>query len=300
MENTENENYSNINQSIKFFENKTFDEYQEWLDINLKLNKFSPIFLFLHLHNFTKLYSSHLGYQKYFYLEKSFYLALEFHLLDVARGLYQKFRQEFGDEPKIIRMKAQLMETETIDQIDDVIHSYKKLINYNQEDKISIKRYIGLIKPILMSENINKYIEIWNEYLKVYMDDYEAWYELSDIYIISNNFNKAIFCLEEVLLHQPNNFAIYTKIGDMLCSFNNSESAANSIKYYSQSILLKTTPRAFWGLLYALNIIYKANKTLDQKNKNLLKISVIHLQNYYSLSPFKFEIEQLYNINLIE
>lgn len=282
----------NTGESIEFFNNKSFDFYREWLDTSLKLNKNSTILNFLHLSNFLKKYSSTLGVSKFFYLEKFYYLAIELRLANVAREIINKFISEFGKEPKIVRMEAQLLE---IEDMNSAFNLYKKLILHNQEDRVSIKKFIGFIKPIF-SDNIKKYIEIWNDYLKVYMDDYDGWYELSDIYLQTSNYSKAIFCLEEVLLHIPNNYEIYTKLGDILNTLNNSESAHNAIKYYSQSILIKPTPRAFWGIVYATNIIFRTNKTLDQKTKNILKIANGNLENFYKDSPFKFTLEQFYDI----
>jgi tetratricopeptide (TPR) repeat protein len=143
---------------------------------------------------------------------------------------------------------------------------------------------------------LKKYVEMWNEYLKVYMDDVDGWWELSDIYIQTLNLPKAIYCLEEVLLHLPNNYEIYTKIGDTLVSLNNSDSAKVAVKYYSQSNLIKPNLRSFWGMVYALNIIYKANKDLDQEAKTLLKISKLNLENFYSNSPFKITVDLFFDI----
>jgi tetratricopeptide (TPR) repeat protein len=285
---------NNTNSSLEFFTNKSMEVYKEWLDSNIRLNKNSTITNFLHLNNFIKLHSTSLESQKYVYLEKQFEYAIELNMPEVAKEIMKIFLNEFGRfEPKMIRMDAQIAEIEG--KIDHAFTTYKKLISHNQEDRVSVKKFIGLVKPLI---DIKKYIELWNEYLKVYQDDFDAWYELSDVYIQNSNYNKAIYCLEEVLLHIPNNYEIYTKIGDINSTGNNSESAQNAIKYYSQSILIKPSPRAFWGLVYAINIIYKANKALDDKTKNLLKIAKVNLTNFYKDSPFKLTIDQFYNFNL--
>jgi tetratricopeptide (TPR) repeat protein len=125
------------------------------------------------------------------------------------------------------------------------------------------------------------------------MDDVDVWYELADLYISTLNYNKAIFCLEEVLLHYPNNYEIYIKIGDLLNSFNNTESAGPALKYYSKSILLKPTPRAFWGIIQIGNIYSKFKKPLDDNLKKLIKISIINLKNSYSISMIEALTSQI-------
>lgn len=231
-------------------------------------------------------------------MEKLYNLALELKLKSLAEKLLEKFIKEFGrDEPKIQRMIANLAELDS-ENVRQAVQTYKKLIRHNQEDRTSFKKYMAFIKPFYNAENLKKYVEMWNEYLKVYMDDIDAWWELSDIYIQSSNLPKAIYCLEEVLLHLPNNYEIYTKLGDILVTMNNCDSAKVALKYYSQSNLIKPSPRSFWGILSALNIIYKTNKELDRESQSLFKIAKINLENMYKGSPFSFTIEQFFEIKI--
>jgi tetratricopeptide (TPR) repeat protein len=293
---------NNVDQSIEFFSKKSYDIYKEWIDSNLKLGKYSTIFNFIHLGYFLNKHTASLGFDKYFYFEKYFYMALELKLLDIAGNTMEELKTEFGNEAKIKRMEAQLIEInssfrgKTMNNLEVSCQIYRSLMKYNQEDRTTIKRYLAILKAQCDFEGMKKYAELWNDYLKIYMDDYEAWYELSDIYLVTNNHHKAIFCLEEVLLHMPNNYKIYQKIGDILSSLNNSDSATLAVKYYSQSILVKPTPRAFWSLIHSLNTIYKCNKNLDQKLQNLVKISKAKLVEFYKDSPFKITIEQFYDI----
>jgi hypothetical protein len=294
-----NNNTQNISNSLSHFNSKSFEEYKEWLDKNIKLNKFSTIFYFMHVRNFLYKHGSSLGYEKFYYIEKYFYYSLELKLVDLARRIFFEIASQFGREPKIQRLEAMLKEAEGKD-VKLPANIYTNLFQYNQDDRQSLKKYLMLFKVINKFDNMKEYIDNWNEYLKVYMDDYDAWYELSDVYILTNNHAKAVYCLEEILLHQPNNYKIYIKIGDIQSGLNHSEAAGSAIKYYSKSILIKPTPRAFWGIIYSLNILARANKTLDPKMKNLLKIAKIQLENFYSKSPFKINVDKFYDIKVID
>lgn len=288
---------TNVNQSLNIVKKKSYEDFKEWLDNNLKMQKQSAIFYFTYLNYFINNYEYALGYERFFYMEKLFNFALELKLVDFAKNIWRQMSREFGLESKMKRLQAQLLEVENSeDSITMALNIYKTLIKHNQEDKASIKKYLGYLKTQADYESLKRYTDLWNDYLKVYMDDVDAWHELSDMYVFTNNYNKAIYCLEEVILHQPNNFKVYNKIGDILCSMNNNDSAQSAVKYYSQSILIKPSPRAFWGILFALNIIMKVNKELDPKLKNLLKIAKHSLNNYYANSPFKITIEQFYKL----
>jgi tetratricopeptide (TPR) repeat protein len=277
-------------------ENKSFEEYREWLDTSMRLKQDSSVSLVYHLLTFLKKHRSNLGLDIIFYREKLFHYALETKLLDIAYSIFKELKAEFGDNEKVKRMQAELLQLDPeSNSMEKALTIYKQLVHSNQEERLSIKCYLGIYKFLYSFENMKSYIELLNDYLQAYMDDQDVWYELSEMYILTNNSNKAIFCLEEVLLHQPYNINIYNKLGDILCSFNNSDSAVNAIKYYTQSLLIKETPKAYWGIVYAINVYYRYNKTLDEKLRNLLVISKAKLEGYY---PKDFKFEAFYNIKI--
>ncbi len=284
---------NNIQDSLNYWNGQSFDKYRTFLDNSFKLNSNSSIFHFTHLENLLNMHKNSLENELYFYKDKLFYLALELKKVDVAENLLKEFKTHFGrNEVKIIRMEASFNEISD-NKYDLALETFKRLIKANQEDRVSLKRYLSTLKIKYNLNNIKDYTELLTEYLKIYMDDVDIWYELSDIYLLANNYNKAIFCLEEVLLFYPNNYTILTKIGDILSSFNNSDSANNALKYYSQSVLIKPSLKAFWGIYYALNILLKYNKTLDEKNTNLMKIAKINILGFYHNSPMKESIQQI-------
>ncbi len=43
------------------------------------------------------------------------------------------------------------------------------------------------------------------------MSDTEAWMELCDLYILEQDYAKAAFCCEELLLHNPHNHIYFQK-----------------------------------------------------------------------------------------
>lgn len=47
------------------------------------------------------------------------------------------------------------------------------------------------------------------------MSDQEAWHELSNLYLSVNDFTKAAFCMEEVLLHNPHSHLIHQRMGEI-------------------------------------------------------------------------------------
>ena len=112
-----------------------------------------------------------------------------------------------------------------------------------------------------------------------------------------NEYDKAAFCLEELLLYSPNNYKVLNKLGDIYASKNNAEDAKMGIKFYSRSILIQPTPRAFFGIQNCASIIIKKEKRLDDKTKNLVEISKKELTKLYADTEFKnFDVNKIFNV----
>ena len=50
-----------------------------------------------------------------------------------------------------------------------------------------------------------------NRYVREFMNDGEAWMELCDLYVLEQDYAKAAFCCEELILQNPNNHLYYQK-----------------------------------------------------------------------------------------
>ena len=59
-------------------------------------------------------------------------------------------------------------------------------------------------------ENVKAIAELV-KYLKDFMADGEAWMELCDLYILEQDYAKASFCCEELILQHPHNHLYYQR-----------------------------------------------------------------------------------------
>ena len=175
---------------------------------------------------------------------------------------------------------------------------YKELMIYNQYDNESIKNYILLMKKSMNlsdKQSINDYIELWNLYLEAFMNDPDAFNELSQVYLMANEYDKAAFCLEELLLYTPDDYKVLTKLGDIYTSKNNAADAKQAINFYSRAILIKPNARAFFGIQNCASIIMRKEKKLEEKIKELVNISKQELIKMYDNSPFKsFDVNKIF------
>lgn len=291
---------SSMQSSIDYWNRKPFSEYKDYLEKEIALNKETSIFLYQHIENFLSKYKSTLGQDAFSFLESQFYLAMELKNYQKARDIMNEIYKTYKGEMKVFRMLSEKNELDPKGDINLSVNKYKELMLLNQEDRKSIKRYLLFTKFGLKMDDANEvseYINKWNEYLKAYMDDIDGWNELAEVYLQCNNYNKAIYCLEELILHNPNDYRTMIKIGDIYASMGNTESMKTALKYYSQSILIQETPRAFFGIAHCINGVMKVEKKLDDKMKTLVKISKAKIKELYKDSPFKdFNIEMIYDI----
>ena len=206
-----------------------------------------------------------------------------------------KLIKDFGKDRQLLRMYGE--ESEIDPKGGEIpLRQYKTMMLNDQNDRESIKKYIMFMKlsvDLSNKQTINDYIELWNQYLEVYMNDPDGYNELSQVDLMVNEYDKAAFCLEELLLHNPNEYKVLNKLGDIYTSKNNVEDAKTAINFYSRSILINPTPRAYFGILNCASII----KKLDEKIKKLVNISKTELSKMYENTPFKeFDVNKIFKV----
>ena len=286
---------SEIELSIEKWNRRSYQDYKEWLFKEIKSNQQPAIFLKMHIENFLSKYKKQLGIEENVLLKKLFFIYLELKNFQPALNIVVKLIKDFGKDRQLLRMYGE--ESEIDPKGGDIpLRQYKVMMINDQNDKESIKKYIMFMKSSIDLKNkqtINDYIELWNQYLEVFMNDPDGYNELSQVYLMVNEYDKAAFCLEELLLHSPNDYKILNKLGDIYTSKNNVEDAKTAINFYSRSILIYPTPRAFFGILNSASII----KKLDEKLKKLVNISKTELGKMYGDSPFKdFDVNKIFKI----
>ena len=246
-----------------------------------------------------KNYKRQIGIEENFLLKKLFFIHLELKNHKEAFNILIKLIKTFGNDKKLLRMGSEEGEIDP-KRGEVAIQRYKYMMINDQNDNESMKKYIMFMKlsvDLNDKQTINDYIDLWNQYLEAFMNDPDAYNELAQVYLMVNEYDKAAFCLEELLLYSPNNYKVLNKLGDIYASKNNAEDAKMGIKFYSRSILIQPTPRAFFGIQNCASIIIKKEKRLDDKTKNLVDISKKELTKLYADTEFKnFDVNKIFNV----
>ena len=244
-------------------------------------------------------YKNNIGIEENCLYKKLFFINLELKNYKESYNILIKLIKDFGRERKLLRMYGE--ESEIDPKGGDIpMRQYKSMMINDQNDNESIKKYIFFMKlsvDLSNKQTINDYIELWNLYLDAYMNDPDAYNELAQVYLMVNEYDKAIFCLEEILLHKNDDYKVLNKLGDIYCSKNNNNDAKIAVKYYARSAEIYPTPRAFFGIQNCLSIILQKEKKLDDKMKKLVDISKNELKKFYQGTPFSdFDVNKIFKV----
>lgn len=134
------------------------------------------------------------------------------------------------------------------------------------------KRKIAILKA--QGDNQKAIAEL-TKYLKDYMSDQESWTELCDLYIQEQDYSKAAFCCEELILHNPHNHIYYQRYAEIRYTQGGSDNLELAKTYYSHAIRLNPeNMRALYGLLLTSTQMASSPKCTAQKKKEYLKTVV--------------------------
>jgi tetratricopeptide (TPR) repeat protein len=174
---------------------------------------------------------------------------------------------------------------------------YLEILESTPEDCATMKRLISLYRN---NDMPNDAISMLNKYLEINQVDEEAWLELCDMYLAKQNFTKAQFCYEELLMVNPTNYQHNLKYAEILYSLAIGSNTQMSLlelsrKYFSHALVLideinekrvnNNVARALWGLIKVCKTIkaqlQRSDKS-DAKNDEMIELAQARIQKIYS------------------
>ena len=82
------------------------------------------------------------------------------------------------------------------------------------------------------------------------MSDQEAWSELCDLYLSEAEYTRAVFCAEELILHNPHCYFVHQRVADIRYTMGGIENLKMAVSHYSHALKLNSDcMRALFGLL---------------------------------------------------
>jgi len=209
--------------------------------------------------------------EKWMVLEQVTIAALDMNRPDVVDECLEKLIEKFG--PTSLRVRRLLaMKLEMIEKWDEALELLDSIIDEDEANSSARKRKIAIFKA---QGDTSRTVQELNKYLRVFMSDQEAWMELCDLYIAEQDYAKAAFCCEEVLLHNPHNHLYHQRQAEIRYTWGGFEQLELAKHYYSQAIkLAPANMRALYGLLLTASQLAASPRCPVTKKKEFMAVAV--------------------------
>ncbi|CAK9030358.1 unnamed protein product [Durusdinium trenchii] len=219
-----------------------------------------------------------LGNELFVVMEQVFLAAAELGCDDWRDYCLKELTRNFPSSLRVERLKG--IEKECQGEWKEAEKIYQKILSTKPEDTLAHKRLIAMYKQ--QSGKVPEAIESINKYLETFSTDSEVWHELGELYIEVGHLQRAAFCFEELIVHNPRSMYTILTYAELLYSTGDFEA---SRKYFSMaSYLDETNLRALWGLATCNMALAEKDKAREKTKQfqELQKFTVQRLRSAYN------------------
>lgn len=214
--------------------------------------------------NLLKDYSSKLGDETWVLLEQVCIASFDCNRLQLAERCLEALEKQFPKSKRVMKLRGMLYEADG--QYDLANRIYDELLEADPANLQVQKRKIAMLKE---QNKIEETIAQLNKYLEDFLGDQEAWMELCELYIRQQEFSKAAFCMEELILSHPHNHLYHQRYAEIHYTIGHQENMQRAKKYFAQALKLDpNNVRALYGLYLAATNISNGKISADEKRKN--------------------------------
>ena len=214
--------------------------------------------------NLLKDYSSKLGDETWVLLEQVCIASFDCNRLQLAERCLEALEKQFPKSKRVMKLRGMLYEADG--QYDLANRIYDELLEADPANLQVQKRKIAMLKE---QNKIEETIAQLNKYLEDFLGDQEAWMELCELYILQQEFSKAAFCMEELILSHPHNHLYHQRYAEIHYTIGHQENMQRAKKYFAQALKLDpNNVRALYGLYLAATNISNGKISADEKRKN--------------------------------
>lgn len=209
------------------------------------------------------------GDEKWLIYEQVCLAALDCHRLDIAQECLHSLNHQFPGSLRVTKLRA--MELEALERYEDALKLYDSILQHDESNSVIYKRKVAVLKA---QNKIPEAIKELADYLKKFMSDHEAWMELADLYLAEQDYNKAAFCVEELILFNPHNHLYHQRYAEIQYTIGGFENMELARAYFAQSIKLNPRNiRSLYGFFLSASNIAGSPKCSALKKKENLKFA---------------------------
>ncbi|CAJ0573172.1 unnamed protein product, partial [Mesorhabditis spiculigera] len=206
---------------------------------------------------------SALGDELWMVYEQVCIAALDSARNDLALECIQALDKRFPRSNRVLKLQA--MRLESLEQYDNANAIYTKLIESDATNNSYRKRKVSVL--LAQGKRLDAIKEL-NEYLKVFINDSEAWIQLSELFLVESDYAKAAHCLEECLLASPLNAIYLRRLGDIRYTQGGLENVELAKSYYEQAYKLNPQDlRSQYGIVLCSNQMAGGKASVEKKQE---------------------------------
>ncbi|RWS27989.1 ER membrane protein complex subunit 2-like protein, partial [Leptotrombidium deliense] len=210
------------------------------------------------------------GDEKWQIMEQVCLAAMDLHDAFLIKECLSEMDAMFPNSSRVKRLKA-MAKLELRERYGEALEIYDEMIKKDESNSFLYKRKIAIL---IAQRKIPEAIKEMSDYLQKFMNDTEAWLELSDLYIQEQEYAKAAFCMEELILTNPHNHLYHQRYAEIQYTINTLESMEIARAYYAQALKLNAgNMRALYGLFLTASNLSQQAKYTSQKRKENSKIA---------------------------
>ncbi|KAG0308136.1 ER membrane complex subunit 2 [Dissophora globulifera] len=184
----------------------------------------------------------------------------------LAHRCIEALEAKFPGSARVRRLQG--MQLEAVGRLEDAGEIYKAILREDETNVLAAKRQVMLLRTMgLPAEAIGALVK----YLDINYTDFEGWLQLADFYLeeLMNTFvfldqlfaaflryAQAAFCMEEVIMLQPQNHVFHLKYAEILYS---QDSIGLALKQFCRVVeLCKDHVRGLYGIKLCTSRLLKA------------------------------------------
>ncbi|CAJ0948151.1 unnamed protein product, partial [Mesorhabditis belari] len=206
---------------------------------------------------------SSLGDEVWMIYEQVCIAALDCARYDLAMECIQELDKRFPRSNRVLKLQA--MRYEALEQYSSAVSLYDKLLEADSTNNSYRKRKVSIL--MAQGKRLDAIKEL-NEYLKIYINDSEAWLQLSELFLLESDFSKAAHCLEECLLAAPLNALYLRRLADIRYTQGGQDNVEIAKSYYEQAYKLNPEDvRSQYGLLLCATQLAQGKISAEKKKE---------------------------------
>ncbi|KRX82101.1 ER membrane protein complex subunit 2-B, partial [Trichinella sp. T6] len=213
--------------------------------------------------------------------EQVYIAAIDCADVEIASSTLTAMHKKFQKSERLVRLQGLCLEADG--QYEEAMELYSMLMETNPTNLSNAKRRIACLISL---GRTNEAIRELCSHLQNFMNDTESWMELCHLYLKEFEFPKAVFCVEEMILSQPECYAYHLFLAEIKFTIGGVENLELAKVYYCHALKLKQDcPRACWGLyITSLQLILKSSGQKKKEHNSCLRWASTHLLRLYEKS----------------